>query len=557
MPKNNQPELVFVPLGGVGEIGMNLALYGYGPADAREWILIDVGVSFPGPDLPGADLVLPDIRFVEENLANLKGIVITHAHEDHYGALLDLWPRLKVQCWMTPFTAGLLEAKRQSEPGAPPQIPVTIYRAGEKFTVGPFSIEAIPVGHSIPEPMALAITSPAGTVVHTGDWKIEVAPELGPLIDEARFRALGDAGVLALVCDSTNAMRDGESPSEQEVGKTLARLISEAKGRVAVTSFSSNVSRLRLIAEAARDAGREVLVLGRSMKRVIEVASELGYMENLPPFRHEEEYQLIPRDKLVVICTGSQGEPRAALAKLARGEMKTLALAPGDTVIFSSRPIPGNEKAIIEIVNGLVDQGVRVIQDGEALVHVSGHPRRAELKKMYEWTRPKIGVPVHGEAAHLVAQGSLMAMSGIKEVAQVRDGDMLRLSPGAAEIIDQVPFGRIYKDGKLIGDDQAVGIRDRRKLSYVGHVAVNVVLDEKYEIAGDPDLVAVGVPATDASGEPIEDLMIDAAVGAIESIPRQRRKDIDALAESVRRAVRGAANEAWGKKPIVTVFVTR
>lgn len=556
MARNNQAELVFVPLGGVGEIGMNLALYGYGPADAREWIIVDVGVSFPGPDLPGADLVLPDIRFVEENLASLKGIVITHAHEDHYGALLDLWPRLKVQCWMTPFTAGLLEAKRQSEPGAP-QIPVSIYRAGDKFTVGPFSIEAIPVGHSIPEPMALAITSPIGTVVHTGDWKIEVAPELGPLIGEARFRQLGDAGVLALVCDSTNAMREGESPSEQEVGKSLARLISEAKGRVAVTSFSSNVSRLRLIAEAARDAGREVLVLGRSMKRVIEVSSELGYMENLPPFRHEEEYQLIPRDRLVVICTGSQGEPRAALAKLARSEMKTLALTPGDTVIFSSRPIPGNEKAILEIVNGLVDQGVRVIQDGEALVHVSGHPRRNELRKMYEWTRPKIGVPVHGEAAHLVAQGSLMATSGIKEVAQVRDGDMLRLSPGAAEIIDQVPFGRIYKDGKLIGDDQVMGIRDRRKLSFAGHVAVNVVLDEKYEIAGDPDLVAIGVAAADASGEPLEELMIDAVVGAIESIPRQRRKDIDALAESVRRAVRGAANEAWGKKPIVTVFVTR
>lgn len=556
MARNNQAELVFVPLGGVGEIGMNLALYGYGPADAREWIIVDVGVSFPGPDLPGADLVLPDIRFVEENLASLKGIVITHAHEDHYGALLDLWPRLKVQCWMTPFTAGLLEAKRQSEPGAP-QIPVSIYRAGDKFTVGPFSIEAIPVGHSIPEPMALAITSPVGTVVHTGDWKIEVAPELGPLIGEARFRQLGDAGVLALVCDSTNAMREGESPSEQEVGKSLARLISEAKGRVAVTSFSSNVSRLRLIAEAARDAGREVLVLGRSMKRVIEVSSELGYMENLPPFRHEEEYQLIPRDRLVVICTGSQGEPRAALAKLARSEMKTLALTPGDTVIFSSRPIPGNEKAILEIVNGLVDQGVRVIQDGEVLVHVSGHPRRNELRKMYEWTRPKIGVPVHGEAAHLVAQGSLMATSGIKEVAQVRDGDMLRLSPGAAEIIDQVPFGRIYKDGKLIGDDQAVGIRDRRKLSFAGHVAVNVVLDEKYEIAGDPDLVAIGVAAADSSGEPLEELMIDAVVGAIESIPRQRRKDIDALAESVRRAVRGAANEAWGKKPIVTVFVTR
>jgi ribonuclease J len=280
-------------------------------------------------------------------------------------------------------------------------------------------------------------------------------------------------------------------------------------------------------------------------------------MENMPAFRHEEEYQLIPRNQLVILCTGSQGEARAALAKLARSEMKTVALAPGDTVIFSSRTIPGNEKAILEIKNLLIDQGVKVVEDGDALVHVSGHPRRAELRRMYEWVRPQIGVPVHGEAAHLVAQGSLMATSGIKQVAQVRDGDMLRLWPGAPEIIDQLPFGKIYKDGMLVGSDEAMGIRDRRKLSFVGHVAVNVVLDQKYEIAGDPDLVAIGVPQTDKSGESIEELMLDAAVGAIESIPRQRRKDIEALSESVRRAVRGAANEVWGKKPIVTVFVTR
>jgi ribonuclease J len=550
------PELVFAPLGGVGEIGMNLALYGYGPANAREFIMVDCGVTFAGPDLPGVDLVLPDIRFVEENLGALKGIVITHAHEDHYGALLDLWPRLKVNCWMSPFTAGLLEAKRLSEPGAP-NVQVTIYRAGEKFTVGPFSIEAIPVAHSIPEPMALAISCPAGTVIHTGDWKIELSAEVGPPTDEKRFRALGDAGVLALICDSTNALREGESPSEQAVGQSIRKLIEEAKGRVAVTSFSSNIARIRLVAEAARDAGRETLVLGRSMKRMIDVATELGYMEGVPPFRHEEEYQLIPRDRLVVVCTGSQGEARAALGKLARQEMKTLTLAAGDTVIFSSRTIPGNEKAVLEIKNQLIEQGVKVIEDGDALVHVSGHPRRNELRKMYEWTRPRIGVPVHGEAAHLVAQGSLMAESGIKEVVQVRDGDMLRLSPGAAEIIDQLPFGRIYKDGKLIGDDEAMGIRDRRKLSYVGHVAVNVVLDQKYELAGDPDLVAVGVARAGASGEELEELMLDAAIGAIESVPRPRRKDLEALSESVRRAVRAAANEAWGKKPIVTVFITR
>ena len=549
-------ELVFVPLGGVGEIGMNFALYGYGPASKREWIIVDVGVTFPGPELPGVDLVLPDIRYIEEQLGSLKGIIITHAHEDHYGALHDLWPKLKAPCWMTPFTAGLLEAKRQSEQGAP-QIPVNIYRAGETFTVGPFEIEAVAVTHSIPEPVSLAITTPAGTVVHTGDWKIDPAPEIGPMTDEARFRALGDKGVLALVCDSTNAMRDGDSPAEQEVGKGLRKVIEEAKGRVAVTTFSSNVGRIRSIAEAARDCGRQVLILGRSLKRVISVSDELGYMDGLPEFIAEEDYGFIPRENLVIICTGSQGEQRAALAKLARDEMKTVALSPGDTVVFSSRTIPGNEKAILEIKNGLIDQGVKIIEDGDALVHVSGHPRRNELKRMYEWVRPRIGVPVHGEAAHLVAQGSLMAMSGIKEVAQVRNGDMLRLSPGAAEIIDQVPFGRIYKDGKLIGSDEAVGIRDRRKLSFAGHVAVNVVLDEKYELAGDPDLVAIGVALEDARGVDLEDLMLDAAIGAVDSIPRQRRKDLDLVSEAVRRAVRGAANEAWGKKPLVTVFVTR
>ncbi|BCH25600.1 ribonuclease J [Mesorhizobium sp. L-8-3] len=552
----DKAELVFVPLGGVGEIGMNFALYGYGPPDAREWIVVDCGVTFPDSGLPGVDLVLPDIRYIEDDLVNLKGIVITHAHEDHYGALLDLWPRLKAPCWMTPFAAGLLEAKRQSESGSP-LVPVIIYRAGETFTVGPFRIEAIPVTHSIPEPVSLAITTPAGTVIHTGDWKIDPAPEIGPLTNEARFRALGEAGVLALICDSTNAVREGESPSEQAVGQSLKKLIEDAKGRVAVTTFSSNVGRIRSIAEAARDAGRKCLVLGRSLKRVISVATELGYMDGLPEFADEEDYGYIARENLVVICTGSQGEPLAALAKLSREEMKTVSLTAGDTVIFSSRTIPGNEKAILEIKNRLIDLGMKIIEDADALVHVSGHPRRAELRRMYEWTRPRIGVPVHGEAAHLVAQGSLMATSGIPEVAQLRNGDMLRLSPGTAQIIDQVPFGRIFKDGKLIGSEEAMGIRSRRKLSFAGHVAVNVVLDDRYELADDPDLVAIGVAEIDARGELLEDLMVDAAIGAVDSIPRQRRKDLDLVQEAVRRAVRAAANDAWGKKPLVTVFVTR
>lgn len=556
MPRSPSTQFVFLPLGGVGEIGMNLAMYGFGPEDKREWIVVDMGVSFAGPEHPGADLILPDIRFLEAEKHNLRGIIITHAHEDHYGALLDLWPRLKAPVYATPFTAGLLEAKRQSEFGAP-EIPVTIFKAGETFEVGPFKIETIAVTHSIPEPVSLAITTPLGTVVHTGDWKMDPDPSMGPLIDEARFRAIGDRGVLALICDSTNAMREGESPSERQVGDSLRELIENARGRVAITTFSSNVGRIRSITEAARDAGRQVLVVGRSMKRTIAVATELGYMEGLPEFLSEDDYGYIPRENVVMILTGSQGEPRAALAKLARDEMRSIALSAGDTVIFSSRPIPGNEKAILEIKNKLIDQGIKLISDEDALVHVSGHPRRSELKRMYSWVRPRILVPVHGEAAHLVAQGSLGAMEGIEEIAQVRDGDMLRLAPGKAEIIDKAPIGRIYKDGKLIGDEDEIGMVERRKLAYVGHVAVSVLLDRDFKIMDEPDLVSFGLPEEDRQGDLIEDILLDAAIEAIDSIPRARRKDLEVVRESVRRAVRSATNEAWGKKPVVTVFVNR
>ncbi len=556
MARSSNTEFVFLPLGGVGEIGMNLAMYGYGPADNREWLVVDMGVSFAGPDQPGADLILPDIRYLEAEKRNLRGIVITHAHEDHFGALLDLWPRLQVPVYATPFTAGLLEAKRQSEHGAP-DIPVTLYKAGESFEIGPFKIEAINVTHSIPEPVSLAITTPLGTAVHTGDWKMDPEPALGAVIDEARFRAIGDRGVLALICDSTNAMREGESPSERQVGEGLREQIEKARGRVAITSFSSNVGRIRSIIEAARDAGRQVLVVGRSMKRAISVAAELGYMEGLPETLSEEDYGYIPRENIVMILTGSQGEPRAALAKLARDEMRSLALSPGDTVIFSSRAIPGNEKAILDIKNRLIDRGVKIVSDEDALVHVSGHPRRNELKRMYAWVRPQILVPVHGEAAHLTAQGSLGAMEGIEQVARVRDGDMLRLAPGKAEIVDEAPVGRIYKDGKLIGDEEEIGMVERRKLAYVGHVAVSVLLDREYKMVDEPDLIAFGVPEEDAQGELMEDVMLDAAIEAIDSIPRARRKDLEVVRESVRRAVRAAANQAWGKKPVVTVFLNR
>lgn len=553
---DNKDELVFVPLGGVGEIGMNLALYGYGPAARREWIMVDCGVTFAGPDLPGVDLVLPDIGFLAKERSNLRGIIITHAHEDHYGALQDLWPGLNVPVYASGFTAGLLEAKRNYD-GTRAEIPVTNFKAGDRINVGPFEIEAIAVNHSIPEPMALAITTPLGTIIHTGDWKIDANPSLGPLTDEARLRALGDQGVLALLCDSTNAMREGVSPSEEQVSESLEKIIGEAKGRVAFTTFSSNVGRIRSIARAAEAAGREVLLLGSSLKRVTNVARDCGLMEGVATFIAEDEYGYIPRDKVVVIMTGSQGEPRAALAKISRDEMRHVALAAGDTVVFSSRAIPGNEKALQEIRNALIEQGVRIITDGEALVHVSGHPRRSELLQMYQWVRPQILVPVHGEAAHLTAQAELARSAGIPQVPRARNGDVLRLAPGPAEVIGEVPHGRIFKDGKLLGDFDELGIGERRKLSFVGHVAVNVLVDNRFEVIDEPDIATTGLPLYDTEGDDFDDAVFDAVVGAIESIPRARRKDLEMVREAVRRSVRSAVNEIWGKKPMVTVFLTK
>lgn len=552
----SKDELVFLPLGGVGEIGMNLALYGYGPEGRRAWIMVDCGVTFAGPELPGVDLILPDIRYIEDEKINLKAIIITHSHEDHYGAVAELWPYLGAPVYVTPFTAGMLEAKRAYE-GDLQEVPVTIYKAGDRFEAGPFTIEAVPVNHSIPEPVSLVISSPAGRVIHTGDWKIDEAPSLGPLTDEKRFREIGDEGVLGLICDSTNALRDGVSPSEKEVSKSLENIIRATKGRVAITTFSSNVGRIRSVAEAARDAGRKVLLLGSSIKRVVDVATDLGYMEGLPPFVDEDEFNTIDRNKIVIILTGSQGESRAALAKIARDEMRTVMLNAGDTVVFSSRTIPGNEKAILDIKNGLIEQGVNIITDDEALVHVSGHPRRNELKRMYEWVRPQILVPVHGEAAHLVGHAAFARQCGIETVPHVRNGDVLRLAPGPAEVIDEAPHGRIFKDGDLIGDFDEMGIGERRKLSYVGHIAVNVLLNGKHNLVRDPVVRTKGLPEFDEDNERMIDRLEEAAVSAVESIPRVRRRDLDVVHESVRRAVRAEARDAWGKKPVMTVFVTR
>jgi ribonuclease J len=548
-------ELVFAPLGGVGEIGMNLSIYGLGDEHRRTWIAIDFGVSFASEEhLPGVDLILPDIRYLVEERKNLAAIVLTHAHEDHFGALLDLWPQLKVPVYATPFTAALLQAKREGEPGAP-EIPLKIVPLGGRLTLGPFDIEFVSVAHSIPESNALIIRTRLGTVLHTGDWKIDPTPVIGPPTDEAKLRALGSEGVLAVVGDSTNAIREGRSPSETDVARTLANLIATAPSRVAVTTFASNVARIRSAALAARAVSREVVVVGRAMERIVQVARETGYLDGIQDFRGLDAYQSLPRDRIVALCTGSQGEPRAALSRIAEAQHPTVTLDKGDRVIFSSRTIPGNEKEVARVVNGLVRQGIEVVTDRTELVHVSGHPRRAEIAEMYGWVRPKIVVPVHGEALHLAEHAALARGLQIDQVVVCENGDLIRLAPGPASIVDEVPAARLYQDGMVLIEADARTVADRRRLSFAGFVSVALAVTRKGELAGDPEVELIGIPEKAADGDAFADIAYDAVTGTLASLPRARRNDPDALAEAVRGAVRSAIAQRWGKKPMCYVHV--
>jgi ribonuclease J len=511
-------------------------------------------VAFAGDDLPGVDLILPDIRFLVEERRNILGIVLTHAHEDHFGALIDLWPQLELPVYATPFTAALFEAKRLGEPGAP-QVPINIVPLGGRFSLGPFDIELVSMAHSIPESNGLIIHTELGTVLHTGDWKIDPTPVIGPPTDEAKLRALGEAGCLALIGDSTNAVRDGRSPSETDVAKALAELIRSAPRRVAVTTFASNVARLRAVAEAARACDREVVVIGRAMERVVQVARETGYLDGVQEFRSVDVYGHLPPDKVCALCTGSQGEPRAALARIAQDEHPEVAFSRGDRVIFSSRAIPGNEKAIMRVINGLIAQGVEVITDRTHLVHVSGHPRRAELEEMIGWVRPQILLPVHGEALHMAEHAELARRAVVAKVVTCSDGDLVKLAPGEPGIIDEVPVGRFYKDGALLVDAQARTVADRRRLGFSGVVSVALAVTEKGELAANPEVDLTGIPETAADGTVMAEIAFEAVIDTFEQLPRARRRDPESVAEAVRRAVRASIADHWNKKPICRVHV--
>ncbi len=556
MAKNQREELVFVPLGGVGEIGMNMAAYGFGPERSRKWIVVDCGVTFGGPSLPGIELIMPNPEFLEENADDVLALILTHSHEDHYGAVLDLWPGFELPVFATPFTAAMLAAKRAGD-GIVDNVDVTIMQPGKPFEIGPFTIEPINVAHSIPESNALLITTPVGRVLHTGDWKLDPTPVANAPTDVARLQRIGEdtSQPLALICDSTNAVKDGESPSEADVAETLAKLIAEAPHRVAVTTFASNVGRVISIVRAAEKAGRQVVMSGRSLHRIMGIAKELGMLEGLPPLLDQDAYKSIPRDKCVLICTGSQGEARAAIARIARGEHPVIDLNAGDRMIFSSWAIPGNEREVIDIQNRLIDKGVELITRDHGLVHVTGHPRRGELRKLYEWVKPQVLVPVHGEATHLQAHARLGREAGIPNVCEARNGDMVRLFPEAMTFPAEVRVGELYLDGLVLCTPEESGVKDRRRLSFGGHVVVSLCVNSNGQVVSKPQYAIEGLPETE--DESVSELVGDAVNGVLKSMPPKRRADPEALNSAIFKAVRNEVNAYWGRKPNVSVFVHR
>jgi ribonuclease J len=546
-------ELVFLPLGGAGEIGMNFNAYGFGPEHARQWIVVDCGVLFGREGTtPGIDLIMPDIRFLTERRADVLGMVLTHAHEDHIGAIGHLWPLLKCPLYATPFTAKLIEGKLE-EAGLRERVRVQSVPLGGSIALGPFEIDFLSITHSIPEPNALAIRTPLGTVCHTGDWKLDPDPLIGEATDENAFRSLGDSGVLALICDSTNALVPGTSGSEAKVRESLTALIGTLKGRVAVTAFASNVARLDSIARAAHTHGRKLVLVGRSIHKMIAAARETGYLKDFPAIIDEADADALPPHKLLYLCTGSQGEPRAALARIAADSHPHVHLARGDTVIFSSRIIPGNELGIFELQNQLAVRGIEILTEQDHFVHVSGHPCREELTQMYRWIRPQIAVPVHGEMRHMMEHARLARSLQVPQALVVENGHLIRLAPGRAALIDEVPAGRVYLDGRVLVESGAGFSRGRRALAHAGIIAITLVVDGKGRPVANPAVITDGIPA------PVHDAIYNAADAALRcyftDTKGSKHHDEKDMKEIVRRAARRAAAEAWGKKPVTRVEI--
>jgi ribonuclease J len=558
MAKSSQDELVFLPLGGSNEIGMNFNCYGFGPADDRKWIIVDVGVTFGDQTTPGVEVIMPDPGYIEAFAEDILGIVLTHAHEDHIGAVAWLWPQLQAPIYATPFTAYLLREKLR-DADLLDEVEITEVPLGGRLLLGPFDIELITITHSIPEPNGLAIRTPLGAILHTGDWKIDPDPLLGGKTDIAAISRLGDEGVLAMVCDSTNVFVDGEAGSEAEVRVAMNKLIGTLKGKIAVACFASNVARMDTAIRAAQANGRRVCLVGRSMHRMAAAARSVGFLRDVEEFVSEAEAGYFPEDKILFLCTGSQGEPRAALSRIADGAHPHVSLGEGDSVVFSSRVIPGNEVAIRNLQNKLADRGVRLYTDRDHPgIHVSGHPCRDELKQMYQWARPRIAVPTHGERRHLIEHCNLAKDMQVAQALAPRNGDLVRLAPGRAEIIDEVPASRLFLDGGMLTPENGEALRERRHAASNGVIHVSIVLDKKGRIASGPQVRAVGMPGDEdyPLDEALDDLA-DVAVDAMKKLDAEAKGEDELVETAVSRAIKKASQRIWERRPIVETTVLR
>jgi len=546
----NRPDvdLAFLPLGGTGEIGMNLNLYRCG----GKWLAVDCGIGFGGAEYPEVEIMVPDPAFIADRRDRLVGLVITHAHEDHIGGVAWLWPMLRCPVYATPFAAAVLRRKL-AEAQLLAQVPIHVVAPGSAIELPPFSLRLLRVAHSIPESQALAITTPAGIVLHTGDWKLDPDPLIGPPTDEAAFAALGEQGVLAMVCDSTNAMVEGHSGSESEVRRSLAVLIRGLRGRVAVTCFASNIARIESIALAARDAGRSTALVGRSLRNLEAAARECGYLRGVPDFVPEDDAGSIPDDKLLILITGSQGEPRSALARVALDTHARVVLGEGDTVIFSSRVIPGNERAIGTVQDNLVRRGVNLMTDMDHLVHVSGHPARDELRRLYRLVKPRYAVPVHGEWRHLAAHAELAREAGITPLL-LEDGDILSLAPGRPEVVDSAPVGRLVPDGGRLVPLTGGVMAARRRMLFNGVVLASLAVDSAGRLCGEP---RVSAPGLFEAEDPETTRIAKEFAAAVTDLPVTLRRDDTALADAARAALRRALGRRLQKRPLVDVHLLR
>ncbi|MBB3474666.1 ribonuclease J [Sphingomonas sp. BK345] len=542
----NNKELLFCALGGSGEIGMNVTLYGH----AGKWLMVDCGVTFADSHYPGIDVILPDLRFIEERLDSLVGIVLTHGHEDHIGSLPYLAEDLGVPIYATPFTAGLVRGKLEEE-RIEERVKVRLVHARKPFKVGPFSVEVVPLSHSIPEANALLIDTPAGRVFHTGDWKLDPTPVIGKPSTPDELAAIGEQGVDVLVCDSTNVFNSEASGSEASVRQGLSESVARARGRVVVTTFASNAARLHTLAEVAKESGRRLCVTGRSLDRIIRVAKATGYLKDFPETIDVDAAMRMPRNKVLIIATGGQGEPRAALARIADGS-HPVRLDMGDMVIFSAKQIPGNEVAVGRIQNQLAAKGVEMVTEKQAHVHVSGHPGRPELAQMYGWIRPGALLPVHGEMRHLMEHARYGQTQGIRDVLVQSNGDLVRLAPGAPRKIGDVPVGRLVLDGDVILPSDGGTINDRRRIAVNGQISVGIAVDRNGRAGGTPEVRIQGVPVE----EEREPFLAEAAEAAADAM-KGRVRDRERLREDVRLAVRKVATRWTGKKPVIDVVIVQ